>query len=382
MSGTTSTRLPARNIWCRVVVAAVLSLSLLTQVVAAEETERFLNRLWNHTILHFNDSDPYVQELRLSGRLQLDVPTYHADEGQYNDIRWRRVRLGFIARAFRDFHARLEADFELNGTPDYERLTDAYIAWQPSDKWTLTTLKQSAPFTLDGATSSTSLLTPERNNLSHNLWFEQEYFTGVSLHGTLRDVWSYRAGVYSADGDRGLSNFSSGYFYLLSLGHDLGPRLGFEEALLRIDYVNADDEPNSSTRYMEHVLSLVSSWNTGAWEFRADLSGGLGYEEQSNLWGFVLMPVYNFNKNLQGVVRFTYLDSDDPNGLRLNKYEDAVTSGRGNRFIEYFAGVNWYFFGQRLKAQLGVNQATMWDQAHDGGEYKGWGAIGALRVYW
>ncbi len=371
-------RIPSR-------VAALLVLAVPIAFSAehpAADSQRFLERLWNHTILHFDDSDPYVQEFRLSGRLQLDAPVYRADEGDYDDIRWRRARLGFITRVFQDFHARLEADFELNGSPDYERLTDAYIAWQPSTEFTLTTLKHSAPFTLDGATSSTKLLTPERNNLSNNLWFDDEYFTGASVNGTVRDIWSYRAGVYSGDGDRGLSNFSSGFFYLLSLGHDLGPRLGFQEALLRIDYVNADDEPNSATQYLEHVLSLVSSWNTGAWEFRSDISGGLGYEEQSNLWGIVLMPVYNFDEDLQGVLRFTYLDSEDPNGLRLNKYEDGVTSGRGNEFIEYFAGGNWYFFGHRLKAQLGVNRARMRDEAHDGGEYEGWGVTGALRVYW
>ena len=73
-------------------------------------------------------------------------------------------------------------------------------ASSPSDSLSLTVLKQSAGFNLDGATSSTKLLTMQRNNLSNNLWFTREYFIGISAEGDDGRRWSYKAGLFSSDG--------------------------------------------------------------------------------------------------------------------------------------------------------------------------------------
>lgn len=116
---------------------------------------------------------------------------------------------------------------------------------------------------------------------------------------------------------------------------------------------------------------------------RTDLSGALGYSGQSDLWGLVLMPYYNVAEKIQLVLRYTYITSADPNGLRLARYERDITSGRGDEYTEYFVGFNVFFYQHQLKWQTGLALANMEDEADDGGAYDdGWGLTTALRIYW
>ena len=68
--------------------------------------------------------------------------------------------------------------------------------------------------------------------------------------------------------------------------------------------------------------------------------------------------------------------------MRVSHYEDRVVSGRGNEYNEGYAGVNVYFYGDKLKWQTGVEYASMKDDANDGGAYDGWALTTGLRMYW
>ena len=108
----------------------------------------------------------------------------------------------------------------------------------------LTVGKQSAPFTVDGATSSRELLTIDRSNLANNLWFPQEYIPGVSVSGR-RAPWVYRAGLYSSgEANREFGEFSGGMSTLGVLGYDFAPKLGVKEALLTGNYVYQNADPD------------------------------------------------------------------------------------------------------------------------------------------
>ena len=82
------------------------------------------------------------------------------------------------------------------------------------------------------------------------------------------------------------------------------------------------------------------------------------------------------------VGRHTYLRSQGTNGLRLARYENQATAGRGDRYKEFYAGVNYYFYGHKLKLQSGVLFADMNDSAADGGAYSGIASTTGLRVSW
>jgi phosphate-selective porin OprO/OprP len=94
------------------------------------------------------------------------------------------------------------------------------------------------------------------------------------------------------------------------------------------------------------------------------------------------MPYFDLTPRVQVVGRLTHLTSEDPNGVRLARYESQATAGRGDRYNELYLGMNYYLYGHRLKLQTGVTFADMDDVASDGGAYSGIAATTGLRVSW
>ncbi len=368
----------------RRILAAALFCCLAPGANAADGTGgSAYDRVWGYTELYRSD-DGLVRTFDLSGRLQGEATWFDADQGDFDDLLWRRFRFGFVSELAGGWVAQLEGDFDLNESSGdwYTRLTDAYIGWQPGGELDLRVLKHSAGFTLDGATSSKKLLTLQRNNVTNNLWFTAEYFTGISATGVIDDRWHYRAGVFSADGDDEIGISDGGVFFLASLGHDWAQALDMKSAFVRLDYVNNEEDEESNTRDFSDVMTLVTQWEQGSWGLWTDLSMGRGYFDQSDIWGLSMMPFYNTSERVQWVFRYTYLRSDDDNGLRLGRYENEIVSGRGDEYNEAYAGLNLFFYGHKLKWQTGLQYATMDDDPDDGGEYDGWGITTGLRIYW
>lgn len=369
-------------------LAVILSTLSMTAVCEAAETDgknvSVFDNVWSYAILYEDEDNRFIQKIALSGRLQPDSAWFDADEGHFNDELWRRFRFGFKSDVFWNWVVHLEGDFNLNNKLGemYTRLTDAYIGWSPTDNLTIKALKQSAGFTLDGATSSKKLLTMQRNNLTNNLWFTSEYFTGLLAKGDIGPNWSYQAGVFSSDGSDELSQFEASYFTLASLGYHFIDSSKLDKGLIRVDYVYNDEDVNADTRDFSQVLSLVTQWEIGPWGLWTDISAGKGYAEQSDVWGMALLPFYNFNKHIQTVLRYTYISSKDDNGLRLGRYEREIVEGRGNEYNEIYGGINIYFYGQKFKWQTGLQYTTMEDDADDEGKYEGWGLSTGLRLYW
>ena len=280
------------------------------------------------------------------------------------------------------FHGEVELDPQRHD-PFYVRFTDLYVQWTKSGRLALTVGKQGAPFTLDGATSSRELLTIDRSNLANNIWFPQEYIPGVSVSGR-RAPWVYRAAVYSAgEANRELGEFSGGAVMLGVLGYDFAPSLGAREALLTGNYVyQHPDRDNTFTRQLEHIGSINFRFETVKWGLRADLSTASGYLGQNNLWALQAMPFFNVTTKLQLIGRYTFIDSDGPNGVRLATYESRIVPGRGDEYNELYLGGNYYFYGHRLKLQTGLQFADMNDSANDGGAYSGVSWTTGLRVGW
>jgi phosphate-selective porin OprO/OprP len=367
----------------RLAPAWITALGALTASTAVAGDMGY-DRIWQSAELYRSESGA-LRSLALSGRLQADASHFDADEGDFDDISWRRLRFGFTATFASHWKAQLEGDFDLNEWPPgewYNRLTDAYIGWSPDKSRDLRILKHSAGFTLDGATSSKKLLTLQRNNLTNNLWFTAEYFTGISMQGDLDNNWNYRVGLFSSDGNDEFSKFDAGYFTLTSLGYNWAGALDMDNATVRLDYVYNTRDEDANTRDLSNVVTLSTQWEQGSWGLWTDLGSGRGYFQQPDLVGLTLMPFYNLTERLQFVFRYTWLDSDGDNGLRLGRYENEVVDGRGDRYNEYYVGANLFFYGHKLKWQTGLQYATLDDNADDGGEYSGWGVTTGLRLYW
>jgi phosphate-selective porin OprO/OprP len=94
------------------------------------------------------------------------------------------------------------------------------------------------------------------------------------------------------------------------------------------------------------------------------------------------MPFVNLTDKLQLVGRYTFVTSDEENGVRLATYESRVVSGRGDEYHEWYLGANYYLYDHKLKMQTGVQSANMNDRADDGGAYSGVSWTTGLRVGW
>ncbi len=359
--------------------------SAQVQSGGAKEPPSVYDRIWtDFTQIYKNDRNPAVQQVLFTGRFQYDLATVSSKEGDHDEANIRRVRVGPRVTFLRKylFHAEVELNPQ-ERDPFYVRITDLYVQWNRNGAFALTVGKQAVPFTQEGATSSKELLTIDRSILAQNIWFPQEYMPGVSVSGRTAP-WNYRLGVYSSGAmNREFGEFNGKYFMLAVVGYDFAKPLSVKEAVLTGNYVyQSPDLNNTFTRQLRQVASVHLKLEDGKWGLRTDLDAAQGYLGQSDLWGAMAMPFYNITDKLQGVLRYTHLKSAEPNGIRPTGYEARVVPGRGDEFDELYLGANYYFYGQRLKVQTGVQWDDMNDSANDGGAYSGVSWTTGLRIGW
>jgi phosphate-selective porin OprO/OprP len=348
----------------------------------AEKESSLFDRIWALPTIYENKESDFLNSFRFVGRFDGDIFQVNSDLGYNQNWVVRRLRAGAVIQAFHHLTAKVEVDFQPQ-TPDpfYSRLTDAYLAWEFSKAATVIVGKQSANFTLDGSTSSTQLLTIDRNNLSNNLWFTDQYIPGVSLRGT-PGQWVYNVGFFSGGSESPeFGNFDAGYFGIGSIGYDFAKNLGVKKALVRADFVHNERNLQSTfTSRLENIGALVFVFDHTPWGCSADLALASGYGGQSNLFGANIMPWVNITKNLQLVGRYTYVSSEDPQGVRFARYENTLTSARGDEYNEIYGGLNYYIYGHKLKLQTGFAYVTMKGMPAATGDYNGWSWTSSIRI--
>jgi len=350
----------------------------------ADAAEAALEALWQHATLIRNDPGDPLGSLALTGRLHYDYVHLDADAGEEELWAFRRFRTGFRARLYEHWELNGETEWDLNDSdPLYASLTNAYLAWHPGKEWTFRVGKQAAFFTLEGATSSNELLTMERSNLANNLWFPALFIPGVTGEYAV-DAYRFTAGLFSGgSASPEFGNFDGSVFGLLKASRDFAEELEADSAILGLHWVVQDpDRNNTFTRPHEHVTSVNFRYEKGRWGWQGDLARSLGAFEQPDLTGVVLMPYLNLDEQWQLVARATFLESDGAEGIRLARYENRLASGRGDRFEDFYVGLNRYFKGHQLKWQTGLSYTRLDDSTGAGGDYAGWNCSSGIRISW
>lgn len=374
----------------KLIIGLAATTALATVSALAGEASIY-DTIWDYGTFIDNKDAAVVQKFGITGRLQGDAFSFADDNDNENeDMLWRRFRFGFKGTLFQDFTVHAEADLDANeldsGSWDeiYGRLTDAYVKWDASDAVSLKVGKQSAGFTLDGATSSKKLLVPERSIVAGNLWFGTEYFTGASIGGKMDD-WSYKVGGFSGSGEDEFGHFDNGYFGLVSLGRKTG-----EKGKLRLDYVyndtkNSVDYGKKGTTDMEHIVALVHttklSDKLGIW---SDLVYGAGMDDKGDLFGGSVMPFYDISDNFQLVAQYAGVTSlNNDADVKMSRYASRnVGKTKVEEAHNLLLGFNWYLYGHKLKWQNAVEYNYGKNLASSGDDYNGYGVTSAIRISW
>lgn len=367
--------------------AAVTPVFAQTSAPAAPST---FDKIWAVPTVYKGGADDVLNEVRIVGREHIDWYQFRNGSTQDSDFVNRRTRLGTKVQFLKDFTLHVEGDFNLEVPhPLFNKYTDAYVKWAPSKAFAFTVGKQSVRFTLDGATSSNNLLTIDRSPLAYNLGFSEEYLPGAQIEGDV-GLWSWKLAAFSSGAaDRDFGAFNAGTIGFASLGRDVSEFTGLKKSSLRFDYFtqsndaqNTTGTPKAFSRNHAQGFSLVSQNAQGPWGLDAEVALTEGQGSQSDLKGIQLSPSYSFNQDWQAVARYTRVVSALNNGVSFARYESMLTSGKGDRLEEVYLGLNRYFYGHKLKFQVGVQHTKMVDSAHDGGAYAGWGVTTGLRVSW
>ena len=371
------------NYKSRTTITILLTIIFAGSAMGQDGKESDYDSVWNRAVFYDEPNSNTLKKFTFTGRLQGDY--YNFDDsgaGSESDFNWRRFRVGFKASLFEGLTLHSEADMNLNDpAPLYKKLTDSNLAWVSPGGMTIKVGRQSAPFTLDGATSSKKLYTLERSKISGNLGFPKEYFPGITFSGK-RNNWEYLAGLFSSDhGPEFDEAFDYGRFALFSIGYNFKENLGMDNALIRLDYVNQEQDLTNKTPDHKNVASLVAKFEKGDFHLWTDLSLSDGFGSQNDLIGIQLMPFYDITDRTQVVFRYTYLKSSGGDSIRLSKYEKGLFGIKGNEAGEMFLGINHYLYGHKLKWQNGI-QYTEMDRESGSEGYDGWGFTSGIRISW
>ena len=363
-------------------VALLSFLALCGTGFSQNSEESPYDEFWNKVVIYENAENETISKFAITGRLQADYHSFEndVDGSSDDDSQWRRLRLGFKASLLGGITLHSEANMNLNRPePLYRNLTDTYLSWSTDSGMKFKVGKQSAPFTLHGSTSSKKLYTLERGKIARNIWFPNEYFTGASISGS-RENWDYLAGIFSSEeGPEFDEAFDYGTFGLLSLTYNFEESDSFDESLVRFDFMVQEEDPLNQTPDHKNAFSIVTKLKKGKLNFWGDLSFSSGYGTQSDVWGIQLMPFYDFTDQLQGVFSYTHVESEDSQDVDVTRYERDL-AGRGDQMQEYFVGINYFFYGHKLKWQNAIQYTEMDNLGTR--EYEGWGYTSGLRISW
>ena len=326
--------------------------------------------------------------LTFSGRLQVQYAGFDTEAGAANSAArpnvdtashffMRRVYIGMDAVLAKSWSASFNYDFAGNS---FDR---AYIEWADkvgSQNFSIDVGLRKVNFGYEETLSSGSLDAIERSGATR--YFVEDN-NGRRLGGG-----SYRLGIFFDGNKSASSGKSTGIFYGAALTNperltdasSLGTastntfaywaNVGYSGKASSASYIvglsggylpgqgAAAAAPAGKRTADLSVGSIYGSLNIGDFTLKAEVlaaaidSRASGVSDKSP-WGAWIQPSYKINGNLEAVIRYSYLDSDE-RGVRVSDgVRSAGASATMHKLHEYYVGLNYYFVGNDVKLQLG-----------------------------
>jgi phosphate-selective porin OprO/OprP len=360
----------------------------------AEGTPR--EKLWSVPLLYRNPANPYLQELTFQGQLQLQYAYGSDDAGQYgsgeipDDYTWgnidvRRFRLGMKALMFNSvkFHSLL--DLYPDFSPEvYKGIAEAYLAYSVNEAFTLGLGKTEVKFTREMEISSREILPFERSQLV-NLFYSGE-LSGAWISGKgIAGGWLYELGAYSNDITREFTDFGGGTVVLTKVGYNYTHSSGLDFAQAEFHYQHNSEPgyagPKGASPAYSDGIAISNEVTEGRFNLTTEAFWGDGSPEAANTGGFTAMPTWFLSEKLQLVTTFQLAGSSGDQGIPLPKrYEQLVPDGKtmnGDTYFAGYAGLNYYFYGHKLKVMSGVKYSSMTGGDED---FSGWTWLAGFRT--
>jgi phosphate-selective porin OprO/OprP len=335
------------------------------------------SRLENWGRVYENKSHPVVQEVWLLGRYH---GQYHASAGNSGeDEGWenRRFRIGSQGRFYEKLtlHAQMVSGFDMQ--PFYNGFTELWTQWAFEDSFILTVGQQKHRFTHDRNVSSRYITTLERSMLVN--MFAADYTPAVTISGKA-DAWNYYTGVFSnatsPDMWDSFTNYDSGFSLLSSTTRDLEDFLDTETAFLNISYVYSDFNENATNlnRFKDGVSAALILTEDATSLVSEVVYGGRSLH--GDALGINIQPGYFLSENVQLATRYQLAGSNDDQGLvAQRRYERPAGLTTGDSYQAFYAGINYYIAGHRIKWIQGIEYSNM-----SGDDL--WTASIAFRTFW
>ncbi len=292
--------------------------------------------------------------LKIKGRMQFQAG-YVDQENDVNSGDWstfevRRARIGVSAK----FPGDVKATVEANVKPGDSSVSSATIHWTGNDLYNINAGFDKPASGLEENTSSASILTVERSNLTNTLIGGTDSI-GIWVNGDASGFF-YQLGLFNGedvDSSRNTSNVEAEYMF--------NARGGFETDLSEdssimamVSYLQSDD-PNGALGY-DDTTSIALHYEAGVFDLRAEYL--VGTSDDGDTDGFYIMPSMKVSKSGEVVLRYEYMESDDSSGIRAQsryaRRTDVVVIGtdeegedikadKGDEFSAIYLGYNHYF---------------------------------------
>jgi phosphate-selective porin OprO and OprP len=343
------------------------------------------DKLWSLATLYKDDSNSFIQELKLRGRYHGQYHWLDSDQGSDDGWEDRRIRLGIEGKLFNkkvEFRAEFQSADEFD--PFYQLLTDVYLKWKPSEAFNVTVGKQKPQVgAYDWLPSTNFQPTFERSQIFNQLKVDRA--PGIVVDGKIAH-WTYQAGIYSNQVDREFGQFDGGVSFSAGIGFDLKDALNTEKADLRVDYLHSEIDPNDTllNRY-ENIFSATLWLKEGRWSLVTEAFAGTGRSgKDGDVIGFFILPTYDvIPKKLQLVGRYTFSAGDGADSvIAQTRYERAAPEltggGRGDQYQAADLGIQYFIYGDRLKLLAGAEYSQL-NGGGNGGDYDGWTALTGIR---
>lgn len=358
--------------------------------------------LFDYSTLY--EGDGFVKKVALTGRYHGQYISQTEDEGGatngFHNWQHRRARLGFDVEFAENltFVSSINisdgsgSSFGLTRGVFFDDWDEFFVKWEPNDDTYITVGKTKQKITMENMESSKRILTIERSQIVNEViasnypwqvlfgfnYLGMDHEIGASLTGGNRDGTGERwdwpdsnsRGSLSYRTSLPVTDATQLYFgYLFTNNAD-----GFADGA-----GTADTDMASQYEHLAHIgtksewgsLGLITDFIYAA---NRESSGPISAGNDN--WGMVILPYYNITDKLQFVAKYAYMDEG-----RQQRYQRYFVRQYVDGYHTFYAGLNYYICGHKLKLMGGYEYATG-NEFTTGTDIDSSSWVFAVRSYW